>query len=313
VKGSDKAIFMGVGVLALALGFYFMILAPKRQEASKLSDQVTSLKNSVAQQNQVADFGEQARRDFPLYYGRLVVLGKAVPDEADSASMIVQLNSIADRSKVQFRGLELGEGGSGSSSGSGSSVSAASAIPSAASTGSSGSTSSSGTSTAPTSTTGSSGTSTAPTSTSGAGSSTPASSTAGAATTAVPATEDSAATLPIGAVVGPAGLPTLPYTLTFSGGFFDIANFIGGVDGLVQLRHGSGQVAANGRLLTIDGFALNTSQNLNKLDATFAVTTYAVPSEQGLTAGASPGGPAPTSPGTTGQAPTTPVSGSVGQ
>ncbi len=49
----------------------------------------------------------------------------------------------------------------------------------------------------------------------------------------MPATEASAAALPIGAVVGPAGLPTLPVHLNFQGGFFDIANFIGGVDGLV--------------------------------------------------------------------------------
>ena len=55
-------------------------------------------------EQQVADFAEQARREFPRYYGRLVVLGKAVPEQADTASMLVQLNSISNRSQVAFRG-----------------------------------------------------------------------------------------------------------------------------------------------------------------------------------------------------------------
>jgi hypothetical protein len=116
----------------------------------------------------------------------------------------------------------------------------------------------------------------------------------------VPATEASAASLPIGAVVGPAGLPTLPYDLAFRGTFFDISNFIGGLDGLVKPQDAGAQVSSNGRLFTINGFALTGGApgSSPKLDATFLVTTYVTPQDQGLTAGASPGGPAPTAPST---------------
>jgi hypothetical protein len=116
----------------------------------------------------------------------------------------------------------------------------------------------------------------------------------------VPATEAAAAALPIGAVVGPAGFPTLPYTLKFNGRFFDIANFIGGVDDLVQPTKAGLRLTPDGRLFTIDGFVLNGGRQgpTPKLHANFSVTTYATPETQGLTLGASPSAPSPVSPGT---------------
>jgi Tfp pilus assembly protein PilO len=109
----------------------------------------------------------------------------------------------------------------------------------------------------------------------------------------VSATEAAASVLPIGASVGSAGLGVMPYKLTFRGGFFQTADFLKGLDRLVQTK--SGEVAANGRLVTIDGFSIVPDQNLGfpHLDASFSVTTYIVPPTQGVTAGASPTAPAP--------------------
>jgi hypothetical protein len=100
--------------------------------------------------------------------------------------------------------------------------------------------------------------------------------------------------LPLGAKIGSAGLGAMPYGLTFSGNFFQIANFIRGVDSLVH--PGSQSVAVDGRLVTINGFSLSTDQekeDSHELDANFAVTTYVTPPELGLTAGATPLSPAP--------------------
>ena len=47
-------------------------------------------------------------------------------------------------------------------------------------------------------------------------------------------TEVAAALLPLGASVGPAGLAVMPYTVTFDGNFFEIADFIKGIDSLVE-------------------------------------------------------------------------------
>jgi hypothetical protein len=50
--------------------------------------------------------------------------------------------------------------------------------------------------------------------------------------------------------------------------------------------------------LTVDGFSLAPAQDSKPsnptLDVTLTVTSYVTPSDEGLTAGATPGGPAPT-------------------
>jgi Tfp pilus assembly protein PilO len=275
MKGSEKAIVLGVVMAVILAVFYLKVLSPKREQASSLGDDITKLESQIDEQRQTAQYGEQARQEFPTYYGRLVVLGKAVPARADTASLMVQLGAIAHRTDVQFRGISLGAG-SGD-------VSATAAPP----TSPSGSTSSTGT----TSTTSTTSTTPAPSgsSTTGSSTATPASSTA----TPAPATEAGAASMPIGAVVGSAGLPTMPYDLTFTGTYFNVADFLKGVDDLVHLR-GSTQVAADGRLMTINGFSLSSPLDTSaspKLKVTLSVTSYVTPAAQGLTAGASPNGP----------------------
>jgi Tfp pilus assembly protein PilO len=272
MKASDRGIILGVAVVALAIAFYMLILAPKRDKASELSGQIDDLQASIAQQQQVAEFGEQARKDFPRYYGRLVVLGKAVPAQADTSSMLVQLNSITNHSKIRLNSISLAQG-----------------------SGSSDSSSTTSTTTAPPSPTSATGTPSA--SASGTTGSTSSSSTATAAP--VPATEASAATQPLGAIVGAAGLPTLPYELGMQGSFFDVADFMGGLDDLVKPQNGGAEVASNGRLFTVDGFSLSSLGAGGQLDASLLVNTYVTPEAQGLTAGASPSGPAPLTPGET--------------
>jgi hypothetical protein len=85
----------------------------------------------------------------------------------------------------------------------------------------------------------------------------------------------------------------MPYTLTFKGSFFHIADFIHGLDSLVETKNA--QVAVTGRLITINGFSLKP--DLNKgfpfLEASFSVTTFLVPPAQGVTGGATPASPEP--------------------
>lgn len=105
---------------------------------------------------------------------------------------------------------------------------------------------------------------------------------------AAPATEASAATLPIGATVGAAGLPVMPYDLEFHGDFFEIADFLASVDRMVD-RHGRA-LGVDGRLVTIDGFALTPEpkKGFPHLAADLHVTTYVAPADQGLTGGGTP-------------------------
>jgi len=110
---------------------------------------------------------------------------------------------------------------------------------------------------------------------------------AGEETPASP-TEVAASLLPLGATVGPAGLAVMPYEVTFDGHFFQIADFIKGIDSLVKTKNA--EVRVDGRLVTIDGFSLEASpdRGFPALQASFALTTYLTPPDEGAATGVSP-------------------------
>lgn len=106
------------------------------------------------------------------------------------------------------------------------------------------------------------------------------------------ATEVAASLMPLGATVGPAGLAVMPYQVTFDGDFFDVADFINGLDSLVKTDDQG--VVVDGRLVTIDGFALEADPNggFPALQANFSLTTYLTPPSAEGTDGAAPASPA---------------------
>lgn len=132
-------------------------------------------------------------------------------------------------------------------------------------------------------------------SSSGASSSSSSSSGSGATPASNPTspTEAAASLMPLGASIGPAGLAVMPYSLTFNGRFFQLANFIKGLDSFVKTENS--QVDVSGRLITIDGFTLAADRNAGfpRLKGDFEVTAYLVPPEEGITGGATPSGPGP--------------------
>lgn len=109
----------------------------------------------------------------------------------------------------------------------------------------------------------------------------------------VSATEVAASLLPLGATIGPAGLAVMPYEVTFDGNFFEIADFIEGLDKLVKTNED--EVVVDGRLVTIDGFTLEADQEKGfpALEASFSLTTYLTPPGEGTTGETEPGTPAP--------------------
>jgi Tfp pilus assembly protein PilO len=236
-SANNRLIIAMIAVAALAGAFWMLILSPKRQEASKLSNQVSQARESLAQHRGEVAVAVQARREFSVDYQQLVVLGKAVPGDDDTPSLLIQVNQIADSAKVRFQTIKLTSSGSGE----------------------------------------------AP----------PPAEPVEAGSTPIPPTEVAASTLPLGAAIGPAGLAVMPYELTFTGDFFHIADFIHGLDSLVKTNNE--KVGVSGRLVTIDGFKLeaSTEGGFPMLEATFTITTYLTPpSEEGVTAGATPEAPA---------------------
>jgi Tfp pilus assembly protein PilO len=239
LSSTNRLIVAMVALAALAAAFWMLVLSPKRDEVSKLEKQAKTVRTSLATHREEVARGLEAKRNFPVDYQQLVVLGKAVPGDDDTASLLVQVNRIADRAHVRFSTLKL-----------------------------------------------------TPAEGAGEAAEAPTSESAGGTDGASPVspTEVAAATMPLGAAIGPAGLGVMPYTLTFDGSFFSLADFIKGLDSLVKTNNA--KVAVNGRLITVDGFALGAGpQGFPQLEGTFGVTTYLTPPDQGITAGAEPSGP----------------------
>jgi Tfp pilus assembly protein PilO len=290
MKRNELTIMLSLVMIGLIVAFWLVVLGPKREQAATLKDDVAQLHSQLEEAQQAATAGEQERKSFPVDYRKLVVLGKAVPQDGDQASLLVQLQQLADRSGVGFQSIDLSEAAA--------STTPTAPVPST-------STSSPTTSTTDASSTGT--TSATSSGSSGAALSEP---------TADP-TEASAATLPIGAAVGPAGLPVMPYDLKFTGRFFQIADFLKRLDAMVRTAHGA--VNVHGRLLTVDAFTLAPIQAgaesvslVPTLTADLSVTTYLTPADQGITAGATPTGPAPTTTTATSTPTSSPAPGSAG-
>lgn len=232
-RSSNVVIVTMLAVAALAIAFWMLALSPKREEAATLGEEIEQVESSLAQHRAEVAEAEEAKREFPAQYRKLVVLGKAVPGDDDTASLLVQVSGISEKAKVEFQDITLNSQGGGEE-----------AAPAPA-----------------------------------------------AGATPVSATEAAASVLPLGATVGPAGLGVMPYSLTFNGSFFNIADFIKGLDALVETDEE--KVAVDGRLLTLDGFSLSADQakGFPALQGNFAVTTYITPPTEGITGGATPESP----------------------
>jgi hypothetical protein len=105
-------ILVAVLLTAAAAGAYwFLLLAPKREEVKSLDAQITAKQVEVEQSLQLVATYEQARKSFKANYASLARLGKAVPADDDVRSLLVQIDDAAERSGVDFGKIEVGGSG----------------------------------------------------------------------------------------------------------------------------------------------------------------------------------------------------------
>ncbi|MGB3100045.1 MAG: hypothetical protein WBB30_12215, partial [Solirubrobacterales bacterium] len=92
--GSDRTVLVLVPIVALAVAFWFLALAPKRQEASDLQAQVDTLQTSISANEAEIATAEAAREEFPKNYARLVKLGRAVPEDSDQSTFVYDVSEL---------------------------------------------------------------------------------------------------------------------------------------------------------------------------------------------------------------------------
>jgi hypothetical protein len=270
----DRKIVMFVVPVLVLLAFWFLLMSPKREELTKADEDLTKQEQRRdAAQAEVAA-AEVSKNTFAADYAQLVKLGKAVPTNVDLPTVIVQLQSAADGTGIEFTRIALGDR-----------EAAGAATPPQP----------------PAAPGQESGGQPAP---AAAGGAQAGSAPGGAVESAGNAVNDanSTATAREGAAPGggapaaapgaaPPALESMPLDLEFHGSFFKLADFFHSMKRFVRVANRRIQI--RGRLLTVESLSFKSDpQDFPKLIATMQATVYLSPKAQGATAGATPQGPA---------------------
>jgi Tfp pilus assembly protein PilO len=314
LRDRDKKLLMVIVPAILVAVYWMLVLSPKREAASKAGKDL-----SAAQQKRDESVGRagqltQARANYASDYETVVRLGKAIPATVDMPSLLLQLDRASRGTGIDFTRIKAGERQSASSPSSGSATPASGGPPAAggASSGASGSTASSSSSPsgapAPPAAAGGqpaqSGAGQAAEKAGDAASTANSASSAAAGTsteTNTPTSQSGGKGLPVGggdtsaAATGASqgsgvpGLDTVPLEFEFNGSFFDLADFFHRMKRFVRVVNKD--IMVRGRLMTVDTLTF-TSENFPSLKAQVRATVYLSPKDEGVTAGATPEGPA---------------------
>ena len=262
----DRKIAMVLIPVLLVAACWFVVLAPKRSQAADLGDQLAMAEGE--RDTAVAEAGalENAKVNYAKDYETVVRLGKAIPSSVDMPSLLVQLDRATRGTDIRFGKIAAGAR----------TTAPVAPVPTEGAEGT------------PAAAPGGEAAQTAPgTAAESAGeavqTSDQASAAAGADTTATTSTEGT----PTGGTAAP-GLDTVPLDFTFSGGFFEMADFFHEMKRFVYLANK--RVRVQGRLMQIDGFSFEAT-NFPTIKAEVQATVYLAPKSEGTTAGATPAGP----------------------
>jgi Tfp pilus assembly protein PilO len=294
----------------LIVGYWFLLLSPKREEAAKAASELTEQKEARDDARTQLSTLKGTKTSFAADYAQLVRLGKAIPSSVDMPSLIVQLDKAARGTGIKFTKIATGEreaaapapaatqGGSGDKAKEGEEGSpppagsatttpaAGGGAPAQSAPGQAGESAAAGVDAA-----------------NGQNSENAKDPTAKDAQTSQPAKDGK---LPVGGAAGGAGaaapeaggcapgLECIPLEFEFDGRFFDLADFFHRLKRFVEVAND--KVLVRGRLLTIDNLKFSSGESFPKLKAEVSATVYLAPKAQGQTAGATPQGPAATPP-----------------
>jgi Tfp pilus assembly protein PilO len=266
ITDRDRKILMLLVPVALAVAYWFLLLAPKREEATKVQDQLTQAQSERDTAEQRASSLGAAKQNFAKDYARVIYLGKSIPAGVDMPSLMVQLDRAARGTGITFTSVQTGERTSGAAAATGAAGSTVPATPAQSAPGQ------------------------AAQSANGA--------VAASNNSTAAATDTTTSTDPSAAATAPAASSTtldqVPLDFEFDGSFFDLADFFHRMKRFVRVAND--KIIVRGRLLTIDSFAFDSSESFPSLKATVHATVYLAPKAQGVSAGATPAAPGATPP-----------------
>jgi hypothetical protein len=104
----NKLVIVALAFAGLAAAYWFLVLAPKRAEVVKLDKDIAAKQTELDSAQALLGTYKKAREGYAGNYSTVVRLGKAVPEQDDTRSLLVQLDSAADTSGIDFRSMTVG-------------------------------------------------------------------------------------------------------------------------------------------------------------------------------------------------------------
>jgi Tfp pilus assembly protein PilO len=298
VSDRDKKILIFLVPLMLIAAYWFLLLSPKREEVTTAEATLTQEQDRLEAARSAASSAGDAEDGFEASYATIVRLGKAIPSTVDMPSLLVQLEAAAAGTGIRFNTISAGERaaatpaapaeGAPAEGGDAASTPAAEAGGAPAQTAPGGAVESANNAEQTSDQRNAAGEQSgvdATTSTSAGDGGLPVG--GGASGTATPAP-----------AAPPAGLETVPLSLEFEGNFFKLADFFHELKRFVRVSNQN--VLVSGRLVSIDSVRWASDTTIfPRIRAEVTATVYLSPLAQGVTAGATPAGPATTTPAST--------------
>lgn len=96
---------VAAGVLFVAIVGWLVLVSPQRSKASHLKAQIVSTEAQLTQAKALSNASKQVQ---PIRVADLFRLAKAMPDQADMAGMLLQLNGVARASGITFQSITPG-------------------------------------------------------------------------------------------------------------------------------------------------------------------------------------------------------------
>jgi len=111
VSRTYKILVVLVVAILAGGGYWKMVLAPKRAQLVELDERVAVAEAQVLQSQALVNTYRGAQKDYKANYETVVRLGKAVPTDDDTRSLLVQLDTSAKRAGAAFDTISVNGGG----------------------------------------------------------------------------------------------------------------------------------------------------------------------------------------------------------
>jgi Tfp pilus assembly protein PilO len=105
----DRKILLALIPIALVVAYWFLLLAPKRQEATSIQSQLTQAQSERDTAQQRLAGLSSAKQSFARDYATVVYLGKSIPTSVDMPSLLVQLDRAARGTGIRFSSIKAGD------------------------------------------------------------------------------------------------------------------------------------------------------------------------------------------------------------